>query len=179
MNGLRKRGGMLFVLILAAGIQACVPGNQIITRAAVPDEVNDTYTLMLYGCHYSDEIDNVGILVAGNSKYPVEIYDLDTSYRMKKDVPGRQALAEADSFVRCSTHRVWQTQLRRIPDDSGGTIGYEVRPLYIPYEFGVPDVLRITYSLRNGVVRVMIKVDPDIERAIEASGGDKGTSDSK
>ncbi len=180
MNGLRrKRGGILFVLILAASIQACVPGNQLITRAANPDEVKDTYTLMLYGCHYPAQVDNVAILVSGNSKYPVEIYDLDTSYKLKKDVPGRQALAEADSFVRCTTYRIWQTQLRRIPDDSGGTIGYEVRPLYIPYEFGNPNVLQISYSLRNGVVRVKIKLDPDVERALESSGGDRSSDNSK
>ncbi len=179
MNALRNRSYLLFILIIAAGIQACVPANQLMTRAAAPDDVKDTYTLMLYGCHYSAQVDNVAILVAGNSKYPVEIYDLDTSYKLKKDVPAREALAEADSFVRCSTYRTWQTQLRRIPDDSGGTIGYEVRPLYIPYEFGMPDVLRIHYTLRNGVVRVYIKVDPDVQRALEASGGDKGSSDSK
>jgi hypothetical protein len=176
MNNLGKKGSILFILILAAGIQACVPGNQLWTSAAAPDEVKDTYTLLLYGCHYPAQINNVAILVAGNSKYPVEIYDLDTSYKLKKNVPAPQALAEADSFVRCSTYRIWQTQLRKIPDDSGGTIGYEVRPLYIPYEFGMPDVLQISYSLRNGVVRVYIKVDPDVKRAIEASGGDKGSS---
>jgi hypothetical protein len=176
MNFPIKRSYLLFILIIAAGIQACVPGNQLVTRAAAPDDVKGTYTLMLYGCHYPAQVNNVAILVAGNSKYPVEIHDLDTSYKLKKDVPAPQALAEADSFVRCSTYRIWQTQLQRIPDDSGGTIGYEVRPLYVPYEFGMPDVLRISYSLQNGVVRVYIRVNRDVERAIEGLGGDGGPS---
>ncbi len=179
MNGLRNRGGILFFLILVAVLQACVPRNQLMTSAAGPDDVKGTYSLMLYGCHYPAQVNNVAILVAENSKYPVEIYDLDTSYKLKKDVPAQQALAEADSFVRCSTYRIWQTQLRRIPDDSGGTIGYEVRPLYIPYEFGIPDVLRISYSLQNGVVRAYIKVDPDVQRALENSGNDKSSNDSR
>ncbi len=176
MKGLNTINRTLFILILSAGLQACIPGNMLVTSAAGPDEVKGTYTLMLYGCHYPDQVSNISILVAENSKYPVEIYDLATSYKLKKDVPSQQALAESDSFVRCSTHRIWQTQLRRIPYDSGGTIGYEVRPLYIPYEFGIPDVLQVSYSLHNGVVRVTIKVDPDVERAIESSGGDRDSS---
>ncbi len=167
---------LLVLLLLAATLQACVPANQLITRSADPGELNGTYTLMLYGCHYPDQINNVAIFVAENSKYPVEIYDLDTSYKLKKEVPSRQAFADADSFVRCSTYRVWQTQLLRIPDGSGGTIGFELRPLYVPYEFGMPDVLRTTYALRNGVVRVYIKIDPDVEKALEASGGERDSS---
>ena len=130
-------------LLLTAMLTACMAGKRVDTTAAEPTTVTGTYTLLLYGCHYPAEVDNVAILVAENSKYPLEIYDLDTSYRVKKGVPAQQALTEADSFVRCSTYRIWQTQLRRIPDGSGGTVGYELRPLYLPYEFGFPDVLLI------------------------------------
>ena len=167
------------ILVLAAMFQACVPGKRLTTSSADPSDMKGTYTLMLYGCHYPDQINNIAILVDETSKYPVEIYDLDTSYKVKKGVLPQQALAEAESFVRCSTHRIWQTQLLRIPDDSGGTIGYEVRPLYIPYEFGIPDVLLVNYFLRDSTVRVYIKIDPDVERAIEASGDGRDSSDTK
>ncbi len=178
MSRMKRIRGIPAILLLfaAAMLQACVPANQLVPRSASPDELSGTYTLMLYGCHYSDQINNIAILVPGGSKYPVEIFDLDTSYKLKKDVPAKQAFAEADAFVRCSTYRVWQTQLMRIPDGSGGTIGYELRPLYVPYEFGMPDVLRISYSLHENAVRVYIRIDPDVEKAIEASGGDRDSS---
>ncbi len=177
MTGMISIRSAAFILILAAVLQACVPGRRLLTTAAGPAEVQGTYTLLLYGCHYPDQINNIALLVAENSRYPVEIYDLDTSYKTKKGVSSQQALTEADSFVRCGTHRIWRTQLLRIPDDSGGTIGYEVRPLYIPYEFGSPDVLLVSYSLQHGVVRVYVKVDPDVERALESSG-DRDSSNS-
>jgi hypothetical protein len=170
MNGTINFRRAALILVLAAMLQACVPSKRLATSAAFISDVQGTYTLLLYGCHYPDQISNIAILVDEASKYPVEIYDLDTSYKVKKGVPPQQALAEADSFVRCTTHRIWQTQLLRILDDTGGTIGYEVRPLYIPYEFGIPDVLLVNYFLRNGVVRVYIKIDPVVERAIESSG---------
>ena len=106
----------------------------------------------------------------------MEIYGLPTSYQVKKGISGQEALKEADAFVRCSTRRVTQTQLRRIKDDAGGTIGYEMRPLYFPTEFGQTDVLLVSYALQNGVVRTYIKLDPDVERALESSGSDNRDS---
>lgn len=170
---------MAAFLVIVAALQACVAGKQLVTTGADPRAIAGTYTLLLYGCHYPDDIKNVAVLLDERSRYPLEIYDLDTSYTVKKGVPAQEALKEADSFLRCTTHRIWQMQLRRIPDDSGGTIGYEVRPLYAPYEFGFPDVLMISYSLRNGKVRTYIRLDPNVEREIESSGSDKSSRDNK
>ena len=147
-------------------------GIQLTTTSADQNLITGTYTLLLYGCHYSDQIDNVAILVDENSKYPLEIYDIDTSYTVKNSVSAQQAIAEADAFVRCSTRRILETQITRIPDDSGGTIGFEVRPLYIVMEFGTPDVLRINYSLLNGKVRAYIKKAPQVE---DRGGGGQDT----
>jgi hypothetical protein len=63
--------------------------------------------------------------------------------------------------------------LRRIPDDAGGTIGYEVRPLYFWLEFGKPDVLLVSYVFqKNGTVRTYIRLDLDVERTRESPGSD-------
>lgn len=168
-NGKKVFSAVAF-LILAAALDGCMAGKQLYPSAAEPAAVAGSYTLLLYGCHYPDDITNLAILVSDSSKYPVEIYDIDTSYKVEKEVPAQQALRTADSFLRCTTHRIWQTVLRRIPDDSGGTIGYEVRPLYFPLEFGQPDVLLTSYSLRDGKVRAYIRLDRDVERMINGSG---------
>jgi len=162
-------------LILATALAGCMAGIHLTTSAADPAEVTGTYTLLLYGCHYPDDAQNVAFLVSDSSKYPLEIFDLDTSYTAKANVPAQQALSEANSFLKCTSYRLWRTQLERISDGSGGTIGYEVRPLYLPWEFGKSDIMLISYLLRDGGVRVYIKLDPDVQRAIEASGGSSGS----
>jgi len=68
------------VLVLAAMLQGCMAGKQLMTGAADPSEVKGTYTLLLYGCHYPTQIQEVAILVDEAGRYPVSIYDLDTSY---------------------------------------------------------------------------------------------------
>src|SRR5271169_3983375 len=158
-------------VIMAAALISCMYGIQLTTSEADPTSVTGTYTLLLYGCHYPDDAQNVAFLVSDTSKYPLEIFDIDTSYKVKANVPAQEALSEANSFLKCTTYRLWRTQLERIPDASGGTIGYEVRPLYLPWEFGKSDIFLISYSLRDGNVRAYIKLDPDVERAIESSGG--------
>lgn len=165
----RTTYGGAAILGLVVLLQSCISGKQLVTQAAVPGEVKGSYTLLLYGCHYPEDIKNVAILVDESGKYPLEIYDIPTSYKVKKGVLSEQALREADSFVRCGTHRIWQTGLRKILVDSGGVIGYEVRPLYFPLEFGIPDVLQISYALKNGAVKAYIRLDPDVERALEGN----------
>jgi len=178
MIGLSGRYWSL-ILLLALTLQACAFGKQLATSPADPADLKGTYTLLLYGCHYPEDIKNLAILVDEGSKYPVEIYDLPTSYQVKKGVPGPQALKEADPFVRCSARRVSGTQVRRISDDAGGTIGFEVRPLYFWLEFGQTDVLLVSYSLQqNGTVRTYIRLDPDVERIVESPGsGHHNSSD--
>ncbi len=163
---------LFLIPLLAFLLQACGAGKQLTTGSADPAALKGAYTLLLYGCHYPDDIKNLAVLLEDGSRYPVEIYDTPTSYQVKKGLTGPQAFKEADSFVRCSVRHATQTQLRRIIDDAGGTIGYEVRPLYSPLEFGRSDVLFVSYSLRNGTVRAYIRLDPDLERALESPGPD-------
>jgi len=166
------------ILVLTAMLQGCMAGKQLMTGAADPSEVKGTYTLLLYGCHYPAQIQDVAILVDEAGRYPVSIYDLDSSYTVKKDVPAGQALSEADRFVRCSTYKIWRTEMRKILDDSGGILGYEVRPLYMPVEFGAADVIQTSYSLQKGAVRVYIRLFPDVERQQDQGSSDgRGSSD--
>jgi hypothetical protein len=174
---LLKRTIRLIVLLAATSVlQSCVTGIQLKTTSADRSAISGTYTLLLYGCHYPEQIDNVAILVADNSKYPLDIYDLDTSFKVKKGVPGQQAVAEADEFVRCSFHKIWQTRTSKLLDDSGRTMGYEIRPLYDVTEFGTPDVLMINYSLKDEKVRAYIRKIPAAE---DRDGDGRDTRESR
>jgi hypothetical protein len=163
---------IVFDCLLAAVLllEGCMPGMRLSTSPASPAEITGTYDLLLYGCRYPDDIKNLAVLIREGSRYPVEVYDLPTSYHIERSLPAEKALSAAESFLRCGTRHVTGFRLRRIPDGSGGTIGYEVRALYFPFEFGISDVLLVHYALIDGTVRAYVKIDPDVERAIESSG---------
>ena len=151
------------LLLALSAPQAFAAGKQLKTESAGQAAITGNYTVLLYGCRYPDDIENAAILVSEGSRYPVEIYAPDTRYKVKKGLDAQKDLAEANEFVRCSVRRVWQTQIRRILDDADGAIGYEVRPLYYPYDVGSADVLLISYALKGGKVRAYIRLTPEME----------------
>jgi hypothetical protein len=168
--------GTLCITIITV-LTACAPGMQLLTTGAQPADVKGTFTLLLYGCHYPDDVKNVAILLNEENKQPFEIYDIKTSYKIKKGVPAQDALNEASAFLRCSSHRVTETAVRSIPDGAGGILGYEIRPLYFPLEFGYSDILLNSYALKDGMIRAYIRLLPDVERQIKAIGGREGSSE--
>lgn len=173
MSRNRSKSRLPALLLIIGCLSSCMTGIELRARPADRGLISGTYTLYLYGCHYPDQADNAAILVDESGTYPLEIFDLDTSYTVKKGVPAQQALAEADAFVRCGTHSIWLTRVARIPDGGVGTFGYEIRPLYYPYEFGVSDVMTIGYRLQDGKVRVYINKAPELER-MPGAGDDHG-----
>lgn len=177
---MRARASAILPFLVASIVllQGCAPGMRLPTSPATVSEVTGTYDLLLYGCRYPNDVKNLAILVSEGARYPVEVYDLPTSYHIEKGLAAAAALGKAESFLRgCGTRRVTGTRTSRIPDGSGGTIGYEVRTLYFPLEFGISDVLMVNYALTDGMVRAYVKVDPDVERAIESIGsGDRDSS---
>jgi hypothetical protein len=157
--------GALFLLNVTFALQACMAGERLLPVPANPATVKGTYTVILYGCRYPDDIENMAILVDEKSPYPLEVYAMESLYKVKKNVPAAQALSEAKTFVNCSMHTVWQTVLRRIPDDTGKkTIGYELKPLFQPWESKVPEVLLSSYSLKDGKVTTFITLDPSVNK---------------
>ncbi len=172
MRTIAALGSVLLVTIM---LQACTAGTQLRTSPAFAADVQGRYDLYLYGCHYPADIENVAILVKENNGKPFEIYSLSTSYRIVSGLSAGEAMEQAEKFVRCSFRDVWHTKLDRIEDGAGDTLGFELRPLYMPIEFAFPDVLMTSYTLKNGSVRAYIRLDPMVERAL-TSDGDGGHS---
>jgi hypothetical protein len=63
-----------------------------------------------------------------------------------------------------------ETRVHRIPDDSGGTIGYEVLPRYPFSDISGPDPLLVSYSLKDGKITVTIRLSPEAESKIKSAG---------
>ncbi len=165
-------------LILAAALlilNGCMGGKRLDIRGVDPTDIKGTYSLILYGCRYPSDLENLVILYSEGGAFTFEMYTLKTSYRIKTGLSAEDALKQAGQFLRCSTD-YWQTQLSKIVDREGTIAGYELRPLYAPYKYGQMDVLDIHYWLRDSKVTVYIKLDPDIEKAIENTGGDSFSS---
>jgi hypothetical protein len=149
-------------VLLGTTLQACAIGKMLITKSADPVEVTGIYNLILYGCRYPQDLENMAILVDTHSAYPLDVYSLKGMYKVKTGLSGPQALKEANAFVNCGMNPLWQTVLRKIPDVGGKTIGYELKPLYRDISPAEPLISR--YTLKNGEVIAYIRLDYSLEK---------------
>jgi hypothetical protein len=145
------------------------------TEEASPDAIKGTFTLILYGGNYLDDLETIALLDAEGDQYALDPFAPDFDYRMKKGMPAPEAFKEAEKFVNFHPS-FWRSQLSRIVDNEGKVIGYEVRPLYRPIAFGVSDVLDVNYWIKEkGRVKVTIRLIPSIDK-YNLPGGDAGSA---
>jgi hypothetical protein len=145
------------------------------TEEAKPEEMKGTFTLILYGGSFLDDLETIALLDSEGDHYVLDPFVPDFDYRIKKGVSAQEALKEAENFVTFHPS-FWRSQLNRILDKAGKTIGYEVRPLYRPFTFGISDVLDVNYWLKEkGRVKVTIRLIPSIEKN-KLPGGDTGSA---
>lgn len=161
---------LLITVLIAAG--SCAFGPPLTTQRAGFSEVTGKYTLILYGCNFFDDLETIAILGKEGGKFVIEPYAPSFNYRIKKGLHAKEALEEAESFVRC--HSSYKTsQLSGIIDNEGHTLGYELRPLYFPFTFGTDDVLDTFYWIRGDKVNVNIRLKPSIERLLNGGGASR------
>ena len=151
-------------------LSSCMAGQQLRTSEALPPEIQGSYTLMLYGCSYPDDIENAAILAKEGTPYRFAIYAPSFEYKVKSGLSAEEALKEAQRFVQCGFF-YQQSRLSAIQGPAGSAIGYELRPLYSPIRFGEDDVLDIRYALNGEHVVVYITLKPEIENIIQRQGG--------
>ncbi|OGW22598.1 MAG: hypothetical protein A2Z82_08850 [Nitrospirae bacterium GWA2_46_11] len=168
---MRYRAAFISILVLVF-LASCVTNRFIRTEPSEYKELAGNFTLILYGSRHLNDIETVVILDMEGDKYSFEPYAPEFDYKIKKGVPAKEALKEAEHFVswHSSFHR---TQLSRIIDEKGVAIGYEMRPLYYPLAFGVSDVLDVYYIKEGDKITVRIKLIPSVERMLFDGDGFK------
>jgi hypothetical protein len=131
------------------------------TEETQVSDVTGTFTLLLYGGRYSNDLETVAFLDKEGDQYEFDPYAPEFDYKVKKEVPAGDALTEARKFV--SFHNAfWRSQLSRILDEKGNTIGYEVRPLYRPFVYGRDDLLEVYYRIKGEKVITYIRLVPEV-----------------
>ena len=135
------------------------------TEETKEQDVQGVFTLILYGGRDPNDVETLAILDIEGDRYTFEPYTPEFNYTITTGLAAKEALDQAYKFI--SYHPAfWRSQLSKIIDEKCNTIGYELRPLYMPFQFGVSDVLEVYYSLRNSKVRVIIRIMPSIEKAL-------------
>ncbi len=165
---------IILVIILcftSLGISADSP---LKTKSANTSEISGLFTLILYGGRFVDDMERIAIFDKEGDKFYFEPYAPDFDYKVKKSVLDKEAFDQAQRFV--SLHNAFHKSiLRKILDNDGNIIGFELRPLYQPFSYSISDVLDVYYWLKkDGRVKVTIKLIQPVERLLYIGGPNEG-----
>lgn len=142
------------------------------TEVMKDKKITGMYTVILYGGTHGNDIETVAFLDRDGDDYTFEPYAPDFRYKVMKAVSSSEALRHAEPFI--GWHRSFNgIRMSRIVSHGGEVIGYELRPLYNPIDFGHMDVMYVDYRLKGNKVIAYIRLKPGVEKALEG-GGDGG-----
>ncbi|TAN42460.1 MAG: hypothetical protein EPN25_03215 [Nitrospirae bacterium] len=153
---------LLFLLLGAAG---CSVRGGLRTERVTDPGIPGNYTLVLHGCRYLDDPETIAFLDREGDGITFEPYTADFNYRTIKGLSAAEALAAAGHFVACNTS-FRSSQISSIFAEKGGVLGYELRPLYLPYTYGLDDILLTDYRLRGERMVIRIRLDPAVENML-------------
>lgn len=157
----------LFAMLV---LTSCMTGTRLNTKSTQDAEITGTYDVIFYGCNYFNDPETIVFLDKAGDPYTFEPYAPDFNYRLKKGLTTTEALAEARNFPHCSSS-FRNAQARSIVAPSGEILGYEIRPLYHSFAFGLDDVLSVHYRLKDDKVIISIALDPSVEKMLREGDG--------
>ena len=162
--------GTFFLLV--SGSEALE--NPLTTEWVSPSDITGTFTLILYGGNYLNDVHTIAFLDSEGDQYTFEPYAPEFEYRVLKGLPAKKALDMAQDFVSTIDNCFMRSQLSRVLDQNGKTIGYELRPFYLPTCYGLSDVLDVSYWNKSGKVVIRIRLYPVVERQLQSGDGSQG-----
>ena len=167
-----KNAKTFYIFLLMFGVLlgsvSCAPGIRLNTKAQ-DSEAKGTYTVIYYGCNFLNDLESIAFLEREGGGYNFAPYAPDFKYRVKKGLSAEEAFETAMKFVSCNPS-FRRTQAKSILAPNGDTIGYEVRPLYLPFTYGIDDVLYVDYWLKDGKVVITVRLAPWIEMMLQDGG---------
>jgi hypothetical protein len=170
MKNSRTFYGLLLMIGLLFGLVSCTKEIRLNTQGAQDAEVSGNYTAIYYGCNFLNDLETIAILEKEGGRYHFEPYAPDFKYRVKKGLSSEEAIETAKKSVNCNA-LFKRTQVNRILGPDGETLGYEVRPLYLPYRYGSDDVLDVDYMLKDNKVVIMVRLRASMELLFQDNKG--------
>ncbi|MFQ3573256.1 MAG: hypothetical protein SNJ53_01330 [Thermodesulfovibrionales bacterium] len=135
------------------------------TKEISVEEIKGRFDVILYGGRHGNDLETIAYLDPLYDEYQIQIFAPDFDYRIVHSKDDKTAIDVAQKFTG------WHSSFMRfiyskIITPDGKIVGYEVKPLYLPFVFGRSDVFDISYRLKDKKVIITIKLLHKIERQL-------------
>jgi hypothetical protein len=131
-----------------------------------------SYTAILYSSSDYNYLQTIAFLDLEGDAHEIVPYGAQFNYSVEKGLSADGAQQRAREFNASHAPSPNSMELRSIKGVEGNTIGYELRPWYMPITYGESDVLDITYVPQpDGKVTVYVGLKMSVERRLERERG--------
>lgn len=162
----------VIIMILQSLNVTTLYASNLTLKEVSEGEIKGTFNLLLYGGRHGNDIETIAFLDIIDDDYEIELYTNDYNYKKVMSVTDKDAIQRAKTFV--SWHSSFMNySIRKIITNKGGLIGYEIKPLYMPFEYGLTDVFDNSYWLRGKKAVISIKLLQSVERYIYDFGSSR------
>lgn len=152
----------LGLLILPLNLNAEVLLNQ-----CNAGDIKGVFNLIIYSNSFINDPETFIILDKVDDKIKIVPYASEFKYRTMENLNEKEALKIADeilknpsvSFIKCSAISV-----------EGKLAGYELKPIYFPWVFGLLEPVETVYKKEDNSVLIFIRLNPIVERQLYFGG---------
>lgn len=161
---MKKIGSLVaFLLVFFIASSSSAAWKSLKTKPVKASDITGTYTLILYGGRYADDLESLAILDREDDKFAFEIFAPAFDYKVKKGLPAKEAIELAEKHVNWH-HSFWRLELSSILDNEGNVLGYEFKPLYLPVDIGSAEAFDVYYTIKGDKIVTRVRLRPDLER---------------
>lgn len=131
-------------------------------------DIKGMYNLIIYSNSFINDPETFIVLDRADDGMKILPYAPAFKYSVKENLDEKEALKIAGeilkdssivSFVKCSTIR-----------DKENIYGYELKPVYFPWIFGILEPLETVYKKQGSTITIFIRLHPQVERQIYFDG---------
>lgn len=170
-NGHRMQRLLLYVpLVFFLLSLSCAKTGNVLTTHPVGEGgmAPGSYTALLYSSSEYNFLQTIVFLDPEGDAHEIVPYGAQFNYSVDKGLSPEGAEQRARQFIESHAPSHNSIALRAIKAIDGNTIGYELRPWYMPITYGESDVLHITYVQQpDGKVTVYVGLKMSVERRLE------------
>ncbi len=161
-NKNKRFASALLIASFLASLNSCATGYYLKTERIEDIKETGDVSLILYGHTYSTDPETLAVIDPEGDEYTFTPYASEYKYKVIRGLSPAKAIQDANLFVKGHPYASGSI-MKRILNEQGTVIGYEIRPLYHFIHYGLSDILDVSYRIRENKVSFFV----DIKRSIQ------------
>ncbi|HHW19962.1 hypothetical protein [Thermodesulfovibrio thiophilus] len=131
-------------------------------------DIKGTYDLIIYSNTFDYDPETFIVLDRVDDNIKIIPYAPEFKYRVFKNVNEKEALKIVNEVLKNPIY-VSKVKCTGIKDE-GNMVGYEFKPVYLPWVFGISEPVQTVYKKKDNTITIFINLNPRIEKQLYGGG---------